>query len=67
VLDAGGRAVVDRHGAGRGAWLCSPPAACFELALRRKAFQRAWRRPVGQEILAGLGRELRVPGDDEKG
>jgi predicted RNA-binding protein YlxR (DUF448 family) len=58
VLGADGRAVVDRGGAGRGAWLCSPPQACFELAVARKAFARAWRRPVGDDALAGLAREL---------
>ena len=67
VLGADGRARVDRTGAGRGAWLCAPPQECFGLALRRKAFQRAWRRPVGPDALAELGRELGVPGDDEKG
>ena len=42
VLDAAGRARVDRHGPGRGAWLCGP--GCLEQALRRRAFERAWRR-----------------------
>ena len=36
---------VDRHGAGRGAWLCG--AGCFELAVRRRAFDRAWRTTGG--------------------
>ena len=62
-----GAPVVDRSGPGRGAWLCAPPQECFVLALRRKAFPRAWRRPVGPDALAELGRELGVPGDDEKG
>jgi predicted RNA-binding protein YlxR (DUF448 family) len=67
VLTTDGRATVDRSGAGRGAWLCTPAQECFGLALRRKAFERAWRRPVGPDALAQLGRELGVPGDDEKG
>ena len=67
VLTADGRAVVDRMGNGRGAWLCAPSQECFVLAVRRKAFPRAWRRPVGPDALAELGRELGVPGDDEKG
>jgi predicted RNA-binding protein YlxR (DUF448 family) len=29
---------------GRGAWLCRP--ACFEQAVQRKRFARAWRRPI---------------------
>ena len=54
VLTDDGRAVVDRTGPGRGAWLCIPPSDCFELAVRRKAFERAWRRPVGREALDEL-------------
>jgi hypothetical protein len=46
--------------------LCVPPQACFELALRRKAFARAWRRPVDPEALAQLGRELGVGSGDVK-
>jgi predicted RNA-binding protein YlxR (DUF448 family) len=55
VLTADGRAIVDRTAAGRGAWLCVPPSDCFERAVRRKAFERAWRRPVGQDALDALG------------
>ncbi|MGI9031561.1 MAG: YlxR family protein, partial [Ilumatobacteraceae bacterium] len=35
-----GRAVVDRRAVGRGAWLCPPPGPCFELAMRRRGFER---------------------------
>jgi len=66
VLTPDGRATVSRSGPGRGAWLCVPPQACFELALRRKAFARAWRRPVDPEALAQLGRELGVGSGDVK-
>jgi predicted RNA-binding protein YlxR (DUF448 family) len=55
VLGADGRPVVSRSAAGRGAWLCVPPGACFELAVRRKAFERAWRRAVNREVLDELG------------
>jgi predicted RNA-binding protein YlxR (DUF448 family) len=58
VLGADGRAVVSRRAAGRGAWLCIPPGPCFELAVRRNGFQRAWRRPVGDEAVAELGELL---------
>jgi len=65
---------VDRSGPGRGAWLCIPAQECFHLALRRKAFERAWRRPVGPDALVELGRQLGLPvrpadevRDDEKG
>jgi predicted RNA-binding protein YlxR (DUF448 family) len=54
VLTADGRAVVDRTGPGRGAWLCDPPGECFRLAVRRRSFERAWRRPVSAESLAHL-------------
>ncbi|MEM8905326.1 MAG: YlxR family protein [Actinomycetota bacterium] len=30
---------------GRGAWLC-PDTACWELAVKRRAFERAFRGPV---------------------
>ncbi|MET0145759.1 MAG: YlxR family protein [Ilumatobacteraceae bacterium] len=62
VLTADGRAVVDRLGVGRGAWLCDPPDDCFGLAVRRKAFERAWHRPVGRDVLDVLGHELAARG-----
>jgi hypothetical protein len=37
-----------------------PPEECFELAVRRKAFGRAWRRPVDPAALDQLGHELGV-------
>jgi predicted RNA-binding protein YlxR (DUF448 family) len=41
-----GRVVVlEGRAAGRGAYLC-PDRACFEAALRRKAFTRAFRSPA---------------------
>ena len=43
---------LGRGAAGRGAWLCS--LACFDLAVRRRAFDRAWRRTVGADALATL-------------
>jgi len=32
---------------GRGAWLCRDTPGCVDLAIRRKAFERALRGPVG--------------------
>ena len=58
VLTADGHPAVSRTAAGRGAWLCAPPGPCLELALRRKAFERAWRHPVSADTVAEL-RELR--------
>ena len=43
---------VSRSAAGRGAWVCS--LALLRLAVRRRAFERAWRRVVGPEALATL-------------
>jgi predicted RNA-binding protein YlxR (DUF448 family) len=63
VLTADGRAVVDRTGHGRGAWLCDPPGECFGLAVRRRAFERAWRRAVGPDVLVGLGEQLGIEKD----
>ncbi len=58
VLTVDGRAVVDAAGAGRGAWLCVPPEACFQLARRRRAFDRAWRRAATPGALDELARQL---------
>jgi predicted RNA-binding protein YlxR (DUF448 family) len=67
VLTADGRATVDRVGPGRGAWLCVPATDCFRLAVRRKAFERAWRRPVGPGALAELAAALGTSNDDVTG
>jgi uncharacterized protein len=58
VLAADGLAHVDRHGAGRGAWLCG--IDCLEPATRRRGFERAWRVDgrLAPGVLAPLGREL---------
>jgi hypothetical protein len=57
VLRADGSAHVSRTAAGRGAWICVPPDECFALAVRRRGFERAWRRPVPAGELERL-REL---------
>lgn len=49
-------AAVSRVAPGRGAWLCS--VACLHTAIRRKAFERAWRTPVPTGALEGLGDAL---------
>jgi len=43
---------VGRTLPGRGAWLCS--LACFDTAVRRKGFQRAWRTEVDPAALVEL-------------
>ena len=56
VLHADGSAGVDRTGDGRGAWLCG--AGCFQVARRRRAFERAWHTSVRPEVLERLEIEL---------
>ena len=47
VRRADGSLVVDRHGPGRGAWLCAGSLeSCAREARRRKAYTRAFRTPV---------------------
>ncbi|MDQ3107289.1 MAG: YlxR family protein [Actinomycetota bacterium] len=41
-----GSLAVGRTLPGRGAWLCDASDSCLDLALRRKAFGRAFRAPI---------------------
>jgi predicted RNA-binding protein YlxR (DUF448 family) len=43
---------VGRDAAGRGAWVCD--ARCFDLAVRRHAFERALRRPLSKAEIQGV-------------
>ena len=43
---------------GRGAWLCAGSPACFEAAVRRRAFNRALRREVPAQEMAWLRERL---------
>ena len=43
---------IGRDVAGRGAWLCS--IDCFDTAVRRRAFTRAWRCEVSNSTLGAL-------------
>lgn len=56
VLDDAGDVRVDRHGPGRGAWLCG--AACVEPARRRRAFGRAFRTRVEPAAIDRIAAEL---------
>jgi predicted RNA-binding protein YlxR (DUF448 family) len=47
--------IICRTSHGRGAWLCS--IDCFDTAVRRRAFARAWRCDVSSTTLD----ELRIP------
>ena len=49
---------VGRHEPGRGAWLCAGSAACFDAAVRRRAFGRALRCEVSGHDLAWLRERL---------
>jgi hypothetical protein len=55
-------ATVSRTAAGRGAWLCS--SQCFDAALRRKAFERAWKSSVPAQIVRNLEQQVRIAFDD---
>jgi predicted RNA-binding protein YlxR (DUF448 family) len=49
---------VGRGEPGRGAWLCAGSEACFEAAVRRRAFSRALRSDVPGHELAWLRERL---------
>jgi predicted RNA-binding protein YlxR (DUF448 family) len=55
---ADGTLSTGRDAPGRGAWVCSP--ACFDLAVRGGAFERALRRPVPKPGLEALRATLFV-------
>jgi predicted RNA-binding protein YlxR (DUF448 family) len=53
--DAGGGLAVDRTAPGRGAWLCADTwDVCLDLAVRRRAFQRAFRSDIAAEAVERL-------------
>ena len=56
VIDVDGVVHIDRCAPGRGAWLCG--SGCLEPAIRRKAFDRAWRLAVPSAALDRLVAEL---------
>ncbi len=46
-----GQLVASRTAPGRGAWLCQGQPGCVDLALKRRAFDRAFRAPVGADAV----------------
>jgi predicted RNA-binding protein YlxR (DUF448 family) len=50
---------ISRTAAGRGAWVCS--VECFDTALRRRAFGRAWRRLGVDAVPTSQLTTLRIP------
>jgi predicted RNA-binding protein YlxR (DUF448 family) len=53
-----GTIAVGRHEPGRGAWLCAGSAACFDRAVKRRAFERALRTPETFTDIEGLRARL---------
>ncbi len=62
---ADGQLELGRSLRGRGAWLCAGEPGCFERAVMRGAFERAFHQPVPVEAIARLRRQLLV--DDGAG
>jgi predicted RNA-binding protein YlxR (DUF448 family) len=66
VLSPEGIILLDESEAGRGAWLCGPE--CVDAAVQRRAFERAWRRPLprafDETMIEDLQRRLR--GEDRQ-
>jgi uncharacterized protein len=58
-----GSLAVGRSAPGRGAWLCAGSVACFDAALRRKAFGRALRCDVPAHELERLRGRLLSEGE----
>ena len=50
----GGALSVDRHGAGRGAWLCRDSPGCLDDAVRRHGFERAFAASIDAEDIAAV-------------
>jgi predicted RNA-binding protein YlxR (DUF448 family) len=53
-----GSLAVGRNEPGRGAWLCTGSAECFDIAVRRRAVARALRCEVPAQDLAWLRERL---------
>ena len=62
---------MDRHGTGRGAWLCRDSPGCLDDAVRRHGFERAFRAAIGaddlQQLLRHLGGAWERPTRDVRG
>ena len=64
ALTADGDLVPGSGQGGRGAWVCAGSVACLNLAERRRAFDRAFGRPVD---ISAVDRLRRTLGRDETG
>ena len=67
----GGALSVDRHGAGRGAWLCRDSPGCLDDAVRRHGFERAFAAAIDagdlQQLRMHLGEAWGRPAPDVRG
>jgi predicted RNA-binding protein YlxR (DUF448 family) len=54
VTDEEGHLLIGRKPMGRGAWIHSDSVACADLAVQRRAFQRALRHEFSDEELIAL-------------
>ena len=67
----GGALSVDRHGAGRGAWLCRDSPGCLDEAVRRHGFERAFAASIDaddlQQLRVQLGEAWGRPAPDVRG
>lgn len=59
-----GAAAVDPEGRakGRGIYICRDNSECFDKAIKRKALERALKRPVSEDEKEKLRRELEEAG-----
>ena len=62
---------MDRHGAGRGAWLCRESPGCLQDAVRRHGFERAFAASIApedlQQLCVHLGEAWGGPAPDVRG
>lgn len=63
VRTPAGELLIDRKGkvSGRGAYVCPEPS-CAELAVKRRALERALAVPVGENLIAELGTAIEEAG-----
>jgi predicted RNA-binding protein YlxR (DUF448 family) len=68
---ADGQIRVDRSGPGRGAWLCQGSPDCWQEAIRRRGFERAFKAPVDsstvEDLRASLERASKQAANDVRG
>ena len=62
---------MDKHAAGRGAWLCRDSLGCLDDAVRRHGFERAFAASIDaedlQQLRAHLGEAWGRPAPDVRG